>query len=255
MSMLLIPLAGEGKRFKEAGYTVPKPLIKVEGVPMVIKAAQALPEADVRVFLCRKEHIAKYRIGQKIKQYFPQAKILEVPALTEGEASTCLLAEQTVDRDSLLTIGSCDVAALFNHGALDALIASNEIDALIWTFRNNPCVQAKPEVYAWVSVDDAGYAQKVSTKIPISDTPIQDHAVVGTFTFKRASYFFDYAKNMIRENRRINKEFYVDECMNLLIEDGLRVKVFEVDVFLCFGTPVDLQMYEYWREYFNTVKS
>jgi len=250
----MIPLAGRGKRFVEEGYDIPKPLITIDGVPMVVKAAQALPESDTPVFLCQKEHIDRYQIDGVIRKYYQKAHIVPVEKLTEGQASTCLLGEPFVDPDAILTIGACDNAVMWNKDRFEELISSSNVDALIWTFRNNPIIVAYPQMYGWIPIDQHNYAKKVSVKIPISEDPIRDHAIVGTFTFKKALYFFDYAKRMVKENRRINREFYIDECMNLLIEDGLKVKVFEVDTFICWGTPDDLKIYEYWKDYFQKIK-
>jgi hypothetical protein len=80
---------------------------------------------------------------------------------------------------------------------------------------------------------------------------MNDHAVIGAFTFKRAQDFLDACDEMIRQNRRINNEFYVDMAMNLAIEKGLKVKVFEVEAYLCWGTPRELENYNYWKNIFQ----
>ena len=59
---------------------------------------------------------------------------------------------------------------------------------------------------------------------------------------------------MIAKNKRINNEFYVDECINNLIESGLKVKVFEVNKYICWGTPNDLKTYDYWQQFHKTQK-
>lgn len=252
MRATIILLAGQGKRFQDAGYAIPKPVILIDNVPMVVRAAQALPDSDRQVFLCRKEHIERYGIDKELLKHYPEAKIVPVEQLTEGQASTCLLAEPLVDANAILTIGACDNAVVWNKSVFENLINSEEVDAIIWTFtfRDNPQVVRNPHMYGWIKVDENDCAQKVSVKVPISEDPIDDHVIVGTFTFKKAAQFFTYAQDMIKQDRRINNEFYVDECMNLLIEAGLKVKVFKVNKFICWGTPQDLQVYEYWRDYF-----
>ena len=82
---------------------------------------------------------------------------------------------------------------------------------------------------------------------------MNDHAVIGAFTFKRAKDFVIAAETMILTNRRIKNEFYVDEVMNVAVEQGLRVKVFEVQHYICWGTPRDLDTYNYWHGWFNNV--
>jgi len=96
-------------------------------------------------------------------------------------------------------------------------------------------------------------ATGVSVKVPISDEPMQDHAVIGAFSFRRGADFLRCADRLIAENRRINDEFYVDDLMNVALEDGLQVEVFEVDQYICWGTPQDLATYQFWQKYFNPV--
>ena len=132
----------------------------------------------------------------------------------------------------------------------EAAIAAPDCDALIWTFRKNPAVLQDPRMYGWVDADALNRVRRVSVKVPLSDQPMNDHAVIGAFTFKRAGDFVSAAEAMIRANRRIKNEFYVDEAMNVAVEQGLRVKVFEVQHYICWGTPRDLDTYNYWHGWF-----
>lgn len=251
----LIPAAGLGKRFSDAGYKLPKPLIKVKGQPMLLSAAASLPEADRWIFLCRQEHIKSHQIDQLLKKNFSQTKVISVPNLTEGQACTCLLGEKFVDRESVLNIGACDNGMVWSKEKFAAVMADPKVDAVAWTFRHNPNVTVNPKAWGWVVVDKNNFLKKVSVKVPISEDLMNDHAIIGSFTFKKAKYFFDNAKLMIKQNRRINNEFYVDELMNVLVEQGLRVKVFEVDKYIGWGTPNDLKTYQYWEGYFQKVKN
>lgn len=249
----LMPMAGQGMRFLKEGYSTPKPLIEVSGKPMIIQAASALPDTDKWLFICRKEMIENDHIDSFLKEYYPDSQVISIDYLTQGQASTCLLGEKFIDTDESLLIGTCDAKTLWDKNLYYKLVADNDVDALIWTFRNNAAVKRDPRMYGWVVVDDDNNVLKVSCKVPISDNPVKDHAIIGIFYFKKASYFFDAARKMIGNNRRINNEFYVDEAMNEVIEAGLRVKVFEADKYICWGTPDDLKAYDYWRTYFQKV--
>jgi dTDP-glucose pyrophosphorylase len=246
----LIPMAGAGQRFVEAGFVLPKPLIAVGGEPMIVRAAQALPPADEWIFVCRQEHIDEAGIDVLLKQRFPGAVIVIAPGLTSGQAVTCLLGKDFFGPEDGLTIGACDNTMLYSQDRWSAMMLNPECDAVIWTFRNNPAVLQNPAMYGWVEVDGDHRVQRVSVKVPISSDPMRDHAVIGAFSFKRANDFVSCAQDMIRRNRRINGEYYVDEVMNIAVEGGLRVKVFEVDRYVCWGTPRDLMVYDYWRDYF-----
>jgi dTDP-glucose pyrophosphorylase len=248
MIVNVIPLAGEGRRYADAGYTTPKPLVPVNGLPMVVRAARSLPPPDKWVFICRQAFVDEHAIDTVLQAHFPGAVVLPIEKVTEGQACTCLLARKEMDPGDILHIGACDNAMTYNRADLDAALADPGTDALIWTFRHNPAVLQNPKMYGWVAVGpDGRSATRVSCKIPISTTPMEDHAVIGAFTFKRASDFIRSAEALIAANRRINNEFYVDEAMNVAIESGLRVKVMEVHHYICWGTPQDLTLFNYWQ--------
>lgn len=249
----LIPMAGAGQRFLDAGYTTCKPLIHVGNVPMIVKAAHSLPSPDEWIFICRDHHIKEAGIDAVLQEHFHNAKVISIKKLTEGQACTCLLAKSLLRPDDILTIGACDNAMTYDDQLLKTMMESNSVDALIWTFRKNPVVLQNPQMYGWVVVDSDNYVEKVRCKIPVSNSPMNDHTVIGTFTFKRAEDFIDCTNTMIAADRRINNEFYIDEAMNVLVEKGLRVKVFEVDRYICWGTPRDVETYHYWQSYFQQV--
>ena len=237
----MIPMAGEGQRFVDAGYKTPKPLIDINGLPMVVRAAKNLPSADLWIFICRESHIKGAKIDSILTQHFPGAIILSADELTEGQASTCLIARDHLRADDQLTIGACDNAMVYDRKKFDVNLQSH--DALIWTFRNNPAVLHSPQMYGWVSLDESSLVSGVSCKVPISDNPLSDHAVVGTFTFNRAGYFLECANEMINKNRRINNEFYLDVVLDECVLNGYNVSPFEIDDYICWGTPKDLEVY------------
>lgn len=247
----LIPMAGAGERFAREGYDLPKPLIPVSGLPMVVRAARALPGADQWVFVCLVRHLRDHHLDRVLDGHFPGCAIVPLDRMTEGQACTCFLAEPVVDPGESLCIGACDNGMLWDRGRLDRLWADPGVDALIFTFRNNVTVARNPTAYGWVRVDGEGRALGVSCKVPISETPLTDHAIVGAFWFREARTFFDGVREQVARDLRVNGEFYVDVTMDVLIRRGLDVRVFEVDRYIAWGTPDDLRTYEYWESCFR----
>lgn len=253
MKTNIILLAGRGKRFADAGYTFPKPLISVDGMPMFVAASRDLPSADQVVFVVSDNYIRDYSIDRVIKEYFPRAEIMVQDVPLQGQAHSVLQAESVIDPDAVLTIGTCDSGAVYDLKKFEELLNDPSVDALIWSFRNYPPMATNPTAYGWIETDGAGFVTKVHYKKPISNDPLHDHAVVGHFTYKKAKYCFENVKDQIARNARSGPEFSLDECTNVLIANGLRVKVFEIDVFRCWGTPDELRTYEYWQDYFRKI--
>ena len=257
---ILIPMAGAGPRFSNNGYSKHKPILPItsrhnlETVPMVVEAVRDLPvdlnnENTCLLFIVREFHITD-GIDKILLKYFPRAKFITVNALTEGQASTCLLASKYFDMDNPLMIAACDNGMDL---PVEAFVEeSKNYDSLIFTFRGNDAVKEKPEAYGWVRTDDSR-VKSVSIKKKISENPTADHAIVGTFWFRSGSEFFASVEQMIANNDRINGEFYVDQVFNYLIENEQNVGVIEVDRYLCWGTPKDYEAYQatiaYWSKY------
>ena len=249
---VLVPMAGASARFANAGYSLPKPLIPVDGKPMILRAIESMPEADRWIFICRSEHISKYGLDKVLKAAVPDAEIITVDRLTEGQASTCLLARDLFEQEDStpLFIGACDNAPLWNRKKFEDLISREDPDAIAFTFTHDERLTANPKSWGWVDIaSDAssGSIKKVSVKIPISSNPFNDHAIVGSFYFKSARVFLNAADRMIRLNHRVNNEFYVDQCMNEVVESGGKANIFDVDKFICWGTPEELEEYEHER--------
>ncbi|MFK5949589.1 MAG: NTP transferase domain-containing protein [Methylococcales bacterium] len=249
-SVNLIPLAGKGSRFKNEGYQDPKPLLPVSGKYMILQANSQLPKSEINAYVCLKEHCDEYAIDKALKDNDPDAIVEIIDQVTEGQAITCELGLKHIDDNSPLLIGACDNGALWNHKKYKALIEDESIDAIIWTFKGHPSAIAKPTMYGWVKTEN-NIATGVSVKVPVSDTPENDHAVVGTFYFRTASLYKTALEELVNNNIRVNNEFYVDSLMDVLIQQGKKVVVFQVDSYTCWGTPDDYETFNYWQSFFH----
>ncbi len=238
----LIPMAGQGMRFKEAGIVIPKPLIKVNGLPMVVRAAQCLPEADKWIFICRENHLRTTNIKKTLKFFFKNATIIGLKDLTAGQLSTCLIAKDYLKQNDKLTIGSCDNGMLYDTERYEYI--NNLFDILVWTFNQNLAVVNNPEMYSWAELNQSGLISRISCKKVISNNPINDLALTGAFFFKRAEIFLEFGEKVIEKQERINNEFYVDSVIDQTISEGYKVFPFKVDKYNCWGTPEDLELYE-----------
>lgn len=248
----VIPLAGLGSRFSKEGYTTPKPLIPVSGEPMVVKVIRSLPKADKWIFIVRQEHIQDYKIDEIIKKEVPKAIVIAVNQTTLGQANTCLLAQAYLDPEEPLFIAACDNTYVYDKEAYSRLVQDPNIDAVVWTFTQMERMRTSPESFGWVKLaEDGKTIVDMSVKVPISADPYNDHAVVATFYFKKAKDFTAAANLMINENYRINNEFYVDAVPIFLNKLNKKSAIFAVDQYVCWGTPADLEEYEFWERFFK----
>lgn len=250
----LIPLAGRGSRFSELGYNKPKPLIDVSGKPMIIQAANSLPSSQTKIFVTLKGHLTKYNLDKILKDYFNNSKIISVDQVTEGQAITCSLGLKNLDVNLPLIVSATDNGMIYDQKKYQELAEDEQVDAIIFTFRHHISSKLNPQMYGWVKIDKNNSATHISVKQQISDDPYEDHAIVGTFWFKKIKYFHQGLERLITKDIRVNNEYYIDSLMDELLKLELNVKVFEVADYICWGTPNDYETFKYWQSFFHKAK-
>lgn len=248
---LILPMAGNGSRFSSEGYVVPKPFIDINKLPMVVNAVKDLPKCEKNIFIVRKEHFVNYNIRKIFEKYYKDYSITQIDGVTDGQAITCEIGMNNVNIEYPILISACDNGIYYNTKNCEELLNDESVDVIVWSFRNNQTSKVNPNSYAWLDVDLNNNIKNVSCKKFIYDDPLTTHAIVGTMFFRKAKYFLNGLKINKEKNIKTNNEFYVDDVINQNILMGLNVKVFEVENYICWGTPDDLKTFEYWDEYFN----
>lgn len=229
---VLIPMAGAGSRFANAGYTFPKPLIEVRGKPMIQVVVDNLNTEANFVFVVQREHLAKYDLTSMLQRIAPNMKLAVVDGMTEGAACTTLAAKQYINNDNPLIIANSDQFVDWNSNECMYAWSADSIDGGILTFKST-----HPK-WSYVSLNDHGFAAQVAEKKVISD-----NATVGIYYWKRGADYVKYAEQMIEKNIRTNGEFYVAPVFNEAIADGKRIRIKEAKHMWGIGTPEDLEYF------------
>jgi len=222
-------MAGAGSRFEKAGYTFPKPLIEVQGQPMIAKVVENLNLQGQYIFLVQKAHYEKYDLKGLLNMIAPGCEIVQIDGLTEGAACTVLKAKQFIDNNEPLIIANSDQWIKWNSFETISSFNHKDSDGGILTFKS---VHPK---HSFAKVDGNGWVSEVAEKNPISND-----ATVGIYHWKRGSDFVKYAEQMIARNIRTNNEFYVCPVFNEAIKDGKKIKASLVDQMWGMGTPEEL---------------
>jgi hypothetical protein len=197
------------------------------------------------------EHISDYHIDQVLKAKFENSRVIGIREVTQGQACTCEIAVKDLDPNAPICITACDNGVVYDEDKYEQLLNDfNGVDCIVWSFRNNPTSVNNPHMYAWLDVDENDYIKSVSVKKCPYNNPLERHAIIGTMFFRKASYFTKGLQIIYEKNIRTNGEFYVDDLLNPLIQEGLKIKVFESDFYVCWGTPDDYRTFLYWSTYF-----
>ena len=229
---VLIPMAGAGSRFASAGYTFPKPLIEVNGKPMIQVVVENLNIEANYTFIVQKEHYEKYNLNYLLNLIAPNCNIVQVDGLTEGAACTTLLAKEFIDNDCPLVMANSDQFVEWNSNECLYAFNADGVDGGIITFKST-----HPK-WSYARIGEDGFVSEVAEKKPISD-----NATVGIYFWKKGSDYVKYAEQMIEKNIRTNGEFYVCPVFNEAIGDGKKVRVKDIDGMWGIGTPEDLNYF------------
>ena len=229
---VLIPMAGAGSRFEKAGYTFPKPLIEVNGKPMIQVVTENLNIEARHVYVVQKAHYEKYNLRHLLNLISPGCEIVQVEGVTEGAACTTLLAKEFINNDDPLLIANSDQYVEWESNEFMYSMTADEIDAGILTFT------ATHPKWSFARLGPEGFVTEVAEKKPISNI-----ATVGVYYWKKGSDYVRCAEKMIEKNDRINNEFYVCPVFNHAIESGLKVKTYHIEKMWGIGTPEDLNRF------------
>jgi len=226
---ILIPMAGAGSRFQAVGYKLPKPLIDVNGRPMIQVVVDNMRLDATFTFVVQSSHRALYDLDNVLNRIAPGCNIVEVDGVTEGAACTTLLAKEYINSDRPLMISNSD--EFLEWDEFDFIRASQSVDGNIVTFKN------LDKKWSFAKVVD-GYVTEVAEKRPISD-----NATAGIYYWSKGSDYVKYAEQMIAKNIRVNNEFYVAPVYNEAIADGKKITIYTIDKLWGLGTPEDLVYY------------
>ena len=236
MLNIVIPMAGDGRRFAEAGYPAPKPLVAVHGMPMIELVVRNLePRQRHRIiFICKQDHLRAHGLASLLARIAPGSAVRTVPATTEGAACTVLQAADLIDNAHPLVVANCDQFVRADMTGFVRRLAA--LDGLIMTMR------AHDPKWSYAAIGPDGLVTRVAEKEVISEA-----ATVGVYGFARGRAFCAAARRMIAAGRRVRGEFYLAPAYNELIADGARIGTFDVgsvgDGMEGLGTPDDLQRF------------
>lgn len=251
-SVNLIPMAGKGSRFKDYGYRISKPLIQIQKTPMIVKACRSFPEATKWIFMPRADDVTKFPLDKTLKNSFENCVIIPVDHDTSGQLATCKMSESQIAEDTGLFIASSDYETIFSKEKWNGILDNKSIDVAIWTCRIGGNLTKNPKAFAYcVTEKNSNRVTKIVEKDVISDNPGADPLVVGSFWFRSSKDFFKMADEVIEKNITINNEHYVGNGINLMIAAGKKVVIFDIDQWISYGDPFELELFFYWEEFFN----
>jgi len=229
---ILIPMAGLGSRFSDAGYTFPKPLIEVNGKPMIQVVVDNLGFDATFTYVVQEQHYEKYNLKYLLNLITPDCNIVQVKNLTEGAACTTLLAKEFINNNKPLLIANSDQFIEWNPIDFYYKMIETKADGGILTFKST-----HPK-WSFVKLDKNENVCELAEKKPISNI-----ATVGIYYWNKGAEYVKYAEQMINNKEKVNGEYYVAPVYNQAIKENKKIKIFNIEKMWGLGTPEDLNIF------------
>ena len=233
---LLLPIAGNGQRFIDAGYTSPKPLIEINGKTILDRSLESVKLDNCNlIFIIREDHVKDHNLNLVLRSRYKDCIMVIIPGLTDGALSTCLLAKEHIDNDEPLMIFTPDC---YFEPQVDPDNIHKRFDGMVCVFESDSPAHSYVRLMYKLQddTDPEDYVCDVAEKEVISNL-----AIGGLYYWKKGSNFVKYGSEMIERNERVNGEFYIAPVFNRFIENGRHVGIDRNTRHDILGTPEDLE--------------
>lgn len=231
----VVPMAGHGARFSNAGYQTPKPLLPLRGKPLLYWATLSLPLESLSrvVFVVLREHVEEHGIIEIAREHIQDVPIefTIVDSVPNGQLMSVLAARDHLDTTAPIVIYNADT---YTHATYERMVRYSACSVEERSVAGLLVVFSAPGKHWSFARETAdGSVDLVAEKNRISDLCSN-----GMYWFRSGSEFVECAEAHIAANR-VSGEYYVAPIYNQLIEAGKRVEVERVDKVLSFGTPAE----------------
>jgi beta-phosphoglucomutase-like phosphatase (HAD superfamily)/dTDP-glucose pyrophosphorylase len=232
---VLIPMAGEGRRMRESGWNMPKPMIPIKDKTMIQTVVENIGLDECYNFIIKKEDMDLYKIDEHINTLSLNKRVLVQDKLESqeiiGAAPTTLVAKDYINTDNPLLIVNSDQYVVWDKSIIYDILNSG-VDGCIFSFKDTD-----PK-WSFSKLNKEGFVSAVSEKNPISD-----NASCGIYFWRKGSDYVKYAEQMIEKGIKTNNEFYVCPVYNEAIQDGKIISISMVEEMHGLGTPEDLNLF------------
>lgn len=253
---IIIPMSGFGKRFLRAGYTLPKPLIQIEGKPIIAHVIDMFPDVTNFTFICNSEHLSnpEFEMEATLKSYCKSAKIISIDPHALGPVHAVSQAFNEIDDSEPAIVNYCDFTCYWNYEDFKSFLIETDSDGCVPAYRGFHPHMLGPNNYAFIK-DENGWLKDIQEKKPFTDDRSKEFASSGTYYFKSGELLKKYFSYAMENNLKTNDEYYVSMVYRPMAKDDLKISVYELQHFMQWGTPEDVAEYNCYSKQFRDLAS
>jgi NDP-sugar pyrophosphorylase family protein len=245
-------MSGFGERFRRAGYKVPKPLIEIDGKPIIAHVIDMFPGEHDFLFICNNDHLAneEYHLEKILKQYCPTGRVVGIPPHKLGPIHAVRLVENMIDPCRPVVVNYCDFTCYWDWNHFKKLVASSKCDGAIPAYKGFHPHTLGSTNYAYMREQD-GWILDIQEKQPYTDNRMQEYASSGTYYFATGKIMSEAFRTTMEQGINVGGEFYVSLAYKPLLAAHCPVAVYPLQHFMQWGTPDDVAEYNGWSSAFQ----
>lgn len=249
---IIIPMSGFGERFRRAGYTKPKPLIEMDGKPIIAHVIDMFPGEQDFIFICNQDHLdtPEYQMKAIIEQYCPTGRVIGIPSHKLGPIHAVRQVEHLIDPERPVIINYCDFTCYWNWDHFKKFVLQTNCAGAIPAYKGFHPHTLGSTNYAYM-LENNGWVQDIQEKQPYTNNRMEEFASSGTYYFASGKIMSDAFSNTMSQGHNINGEYYVSLSYKPLLEAKQPIAVYPLQHFMQWGTPEDVAEYNNWSTTFR----
>ncbi len=249
---IIIPMSGFGERFRRAGYTVPKPLIEIDGKPIIAHVIDMFPGELDFIFICNQDHLNNpdYRMEEILRQYCPTGRVVGIPGHKLGPIHAVRQVEHLIDPDGPVVVNYCDFTCYWDWHHFKGFVTETACAGAIPAYKGFHPHTLGSTNYAYMR-EDNGWVSDIQEKQPYTDNRMEEFASSGTYYFATGKIMSEAFRLTMEQALTIGGEYYVSLSYKPLLAANHPVAVYPLQHFMQWGTPDDVAEYKGWSAAFN----
>jgi NDP-sugar pyrophosphorylase family protein len=253
---IVIPMSGFGERFRKVGYTIPKPLIKIDGKPIIGHVIDMFPGEKTFIFICNEDHLANpdYQMESVLNELCPTGKVIGIPSHKLGPVHAVRQVENLINLDEPVVVNYCDFTCYWDWDNFKNFVSETNCAGSIPAYKGFHPHTLGSTNYAYMREID-GWVQDIQEKQPYTDNRMEEFASSGTYYFASGKIMSDAFSQMMKLDLKVSDEYYVSLAYKPMLKENQKVTIYPLQHFMQWGTPDDVTEYQGWSAVFNRLKS
>ncbi len=248
---IVIPMSGFGTRFLNAGYILPKPLLLVDGKPIIEYVVSLFPGEEDFIFICNEQHLSQTNMAEVLKKIKPKSKIVSIKPHKKGPVYAVSQAFSLINDNEEVIVSYCDFSAVWDYEKFKKIRKEKDFDGAIPSYIGFHPHLLHKKLYGGLLADKNNFVLDYREKHCFTENPMESFQSAGIYYYRSAKEMKQYSIELMEKNINLNGEFYSSMVYYLYLRDKKRLYIPKIRFFCQWGTPEDLEEYEAWSRLFH----